>query len=49
MMKKTKQKKSPPRPEKLPGTIKYRPPKGKKTDRPLERIKRGFSPSKPSS
>jgi len=48
-MKKTKSTKRPPRPEKLPGTIKYRAPKGKKGDRPLERIRRGFSPVKPSS
>ena len=48
-MKKTKSRKRPPRPEKLPGTIKYRAPKGKKGDRPLERIRRGFSPEKPVS
>ena len=43
-MKKAKRKMSAPRPEKLPGAIKYRPATGKKGDRPLERIKRGHLP-----
>ena len=47
-MKKSR-KKRPPRPENLPGAIKYRPPKGKKGDRPLERIKRGLAPNNPKS
>jgi len=43
-MKKAKRKKSVPRPEKLPGEIKYRAASGKKGDRPLERIKRSHPP-----
>jgi hypothetical protein len=46
-VKKTRRKKTAPRPEKLPGVVKYRPPKGKKNQRPLERIKHGFVPGKP--
>ena len=34
----------PPPADKMPGTIKRRPAKGKKTDRPLERIRRGMPP-----
>jgi hypothetical protein len=40
-MKKTKRKRSAPRPDQLPGEIKYRPPTGKASDRPLARIKQG--------
>ena len=46
-MKKAKKTPRAPRPEKLPGTVKYRPPAGKKGERPLERIKRGQLPTKP--
>ena len=46
MTKQTKRAKRAPRPEKLPGAVKYRPAKGKKSDRPLERIKHGFTPHK---
>lgn len=38
-----------PRPEKLPGSVKSRPARGKTGDRPLERIKRGFPPQRPRS
>jgi len=38
LKKKTKQQ-SPPEPDRVPGVIKYRPPKGKKSERPLERIR----------
>ena len=31
----------PPKADTLPGKIKYRPPQGKKEDRPLERIAQG--------
>ena len=43
MTKQTKRAKRAPRPDKLPGTVKYRPAKGKKSDRPLERIKQGLT------
>lgn len=43
MTKQTKRTKRAPRPEKLPGTVKYRPPKGKKSECPLERIKHGLT------
>lgn len=36
----------PPRPDKLPGKIKYRPPRGKSEDRPLERIHREYNAHK---
>jgi hypothetical protein len=35
---------NPPPADKIPGTIKRRPAKGKKSDRPLERIRRGMPP-----
>ena len=41
MTKQTKRAKRAPRPD-LPGAVKYRPAKGKKSDRPLERIKQGL-------
>jgi hypothetical protein len=46
-MKQTRQKKHAPKPEKLPGAVKYRAPKGKAGDRPLERIRQGHTPNKP--
>jgi hypothetical protein len=46
MTKQIKRTKRAPRPEKLPGVVKYRPPRGKKSDRPLERIRLGHSPAK---
>lgn len=46
-MKKSRSMPRAPRPEKLPGTVKFRPPKGKSGERPLERIKRGQPPVKP--
>jgi hypothetical protein len=42
MTKQTKRAKRAPRPDQLPGAVKYRPAKGKKSDRPLERIKQGL-------
>lgn len=47
--KKTKRKISAPRPDKLPGEVKYRPAKGQKGERPLERIRQGRTPQKPTS
>ena len=44
--KKTKRNISAPRPDRLPGEVKYRPATGKKGDRPLERIKQGHPPQK---
>jgi len=35
----------PPPADKIPGEIKPRPAKGKKMDRPLERIRRGMPPT----
>lgn len=46
MTKQTRRTKRAPRPEKLPGAVKYRPPQGKAGDRPLERIKHGHAPVK---
>ena len=40
---------SAPRPDKLPGEVKYRPPKGQKGERPLERIRKGRPPQKATS
>jgi hypothetical protein len=37
---------SPPRPDRLTGKIKTRPPKGKPEDRPLERIRQEFEAHK---
>ena len=39
-------KKTAPKPEKLPGEVKYREPSGKEGDRPLERIRQGQPPNK---
>jgi len=46
MTKQTKRARRAPRPDQLPGTVKYRPAKGKKSDHPLERIKQGLVPHK---
>jgi hypothetical protein len=34
---------SPPKPDRLIGPVKYRPPKGKPEDRPLQRLRREFA------
>ena len=39
-----KRKKSAPKPDKIPGEVKYRAPKGEEGQRPLERIRLGKSP-----
>ena len=45
-MKRIKRKQSAPAPDKLPGAVKYRPPKGKRSERPVEQIRRGPAPVK---